>query len=143
MSSSQTHYWFTSQLTVRTLTGSSSAALCSLRPIKHSDRPPLGFVRHRFPATCRRKETPAPGQKIYSSITIHPDVNILPLHFHTAGLVIALTESGCIISGSSMRSFKVSAQFYSRVVSVLTPRSPAALRPKRPCFLRFPVGAFK
>lgn len=89
----------------------SSQPPCTLRPIKHSDLPPLGFVRHQLPTTCRREETPAPEQKIYSSITIHPDMNILPLHFHTACRIIALTESGCIIRGSSMRSSEVSAQF--------------------------------
>lgn len=57
---------------------------CTLRPIKHSDLPPLGFVRHQLPTMCSREETPAPEQKIYSSITIRPDTNILPLHFHTA-----------------------------------------------------------
>lgn len=115
--------------------GKSSQPPCTLCPIKHSDLPPLGFVRHQLPTTCQREETPAPEQKIYSSITIHPDMNILPLHFHTACRIIALTESGCMIRGSSMWSSQVSAQFYSRVVSVLIPRSPAALRPKRPCFL--------
>lgn len=102
-----------------------------------------GVVRHQFPAMCCREETPAPEQKIYSSITIRPDTNILPLHFHTARRIIPLTENKCVIRGSSSWSFKVSAHFYSRVVSAPTPRSPAALAPKRPCFLQFPVGTLR
>ena len=71
-------------------------------PIKHGDLPLLGFVRHQLPTMCWREETPAPEQKIYSSITIHPDMNILPLHFRTARCIISLTENKCIIRGSSM-----------------------------------------
>lgn len=80
---------------------------CTLHPIKHSDLPPLGFVRHHLPTMCRREETPVPQQKIYSSITIHPDMNILPLHFHTACCVIPFTENGTIIKKRSMWRFKV------------------------------------
>lgn len=115
--------------------GERSRPQYTLRPIKHGDLPPPGFVRHQLPTMCWREETPAPEQKIYSSITIHPDMNILPLHFHTARRIIPLTENKCIIRGGSMWSFKVSAQFYSGVVSVPTPRSPAALTLKRPRFL--------
>lgn len=107
----------------------------TLRPIKHGDQPPPVVVRHQLPAMCCREETPAPEQKIYSSITIRPDMNILPLHFHTARRIIPLTENKCIIRGSSTWSFKVSAHFYGRVVSAPTPRSPAALAPTPPCFL--------
>lgn len=103
--------------------GKTSWPPCTFRPIRHSDLPLLGFVRHQLSATCRREETPAPKQKIASTRTTQPDVNILPLHFHTACCIIPLTESW-------MKSFKVSAQSHSRAVPVPTPRSPAALQPE-------------
>lgn len=110
----------------------------TLRLIKCSDLPVPGFVRHQLPTMCWREETPAPEQKIYSSITIHPDVNILPLLLHGASCIIPLTENKCIIRGSSTCSFKVSAHFYNLLVCAPTPPSPTALTRKPPFSCSFP-----
>ena len=81
-----------------------------------------------YPRCAGGRKLRRPEQKIYSSITIHPDMNILPLHLHTARRITPLTENKCIIRGSSAWSFKVFCSvFTGRVVSAPTPRSPAAL----------------